>query len=397
MSPEKRTNIDLTEYESKSIHREMFTEEAGKLICKQHSSKVDISFPTPKTDNQWRLIAQGWVGLIPVNDEFSITIQPKVQLSNLFMMLEYAYDLDWMGYGVRDLKSLQDFYERIAHILALRFLDRTRKGLYRSYVDECRVLPYIRGRLDMDRIFNMPWEAEPKCHYQKHTADIEDNQLLAWTLFIIARSGLCSDRVLPTIRKAYRASYGMVSLKHFHPSDCLGRPYHRLNEDYKPLHALCRFFLEHTGPSHESGDRTMLSFLIEMNRLFERFVAQWLKKNLPDRYSIKAQEKVMIGEDSELYFNIDLVLYDNTNDQTLCVLDTKYKDKEKPSNNDIMQVVAYAESQDCNEAILIYPIHLTNPRDFNVGKIRVRTLGFPLNEDLEENGNKLKAEILRWS
>ncbi|MFO8056561.1 MAG: restriction endonuclease [bacterium] len=394
MTPQARTNLELMEYEPRFFPSEMIPEHVGKLIWQNHSSKVDINFPSPVTDNQWKLTAQGRVGLIPINDEFSITIQPKVQLSKLFRMLEYAYTLNWLGHGLRDLKSLKDFYERIAHILALRFLDRTIKGLYRSYVDECQVLPYVRGRLDMDRLIKMPWEAEPKCHYQKHTADIEDNQLIAWTLFVIARSGLCSDRVLPTIRKAYRSTHGLISLKQFHPSDCLGRLYHRLNEDYQALHALCRFFLEHTGPTHESGDRTMLSFLINMNSLFELFVAQWLKKNLPHRYSIRAQERVYIGEERDLYFDIDLVLYDNISDQTLCVLETKYKDHDKPSMDDISQVVAYAESRDCNEAILIYPIQLTSPVDVKVGKIRVRTLGYPLNEDLEEMGNKLKAEIL---
>ena len=32
--------------------------------------------------------------------------------------------------------------------------------------------------------------------------DIDENQILAWTLFIIARSGLCEDRVAPVVRKA---------------------------------------------------------------------------------------------------------------------------------------------------------------------------------------------------
>ena len=391
MISESRTRLDLVEYEPGLFDRDKIPDDVGRQIWQDHKSKLEVVFPSPVTDYKWKLTSQGWIGYIPASEDFSIVIQPKVPLSNLFRMLEYAYDIDWLGAGMTDLKSLKDFYESIAKILALRFMDRARKGLYRSYVDECRVLPFVRGRMDIDRLIQKPWEPEPKCHYQKHTPDIEDNQLIAWTLFIIARSGLC-ERTLPIIRKAYRATHGIISLRQFHPADCKGRLYHRLNEDYKPLHALCRFFLEHTGPSHEIGNRTMLPFLIDMNRLFEAFVEKWLTKHLSDRYSLRAQETVNIGDG--VNFRIDLVLYDSLDGQPLCVLDTKYKNRDKPSPEDIMQVVAYAESKGCTEAVLIYPIGLTSPLDVMVGKIRVRALGFDLSGELDEMGRKLITGIL---
>ena len=48
---------------------------------------------------------------------------------------------------------------------------------------------------------------------------------------------------------------------------CVGRTYNRLNADYEPMHALCRFFLENSGPAHARGDRSMLPFLVNMPRL----------------------------------------------------------------------------------------------------------------------------------
>ena len=57
--------------------------------------------------------------------------------------------------------------------------------------------------------------------------------------------------------------------------------YHRLNRDYEVLHALCRFFLENSGPAHSSGGHTFFPFLVDMAQLFERFVAGWLQKHLP--------------------------------------------------------------------------------------------------------------------
>jgi 5-methylcytosine-specific restriction enzyme subunit McrC len=57
------------------------------------------------------------------------------------------------------------------------------------------------------------------------------------------------------------------------PESCVGRTYNRLNADYEPMHALCRFFLENSGPTHERGDRSMFPFLVDMSRLYELFVA----------------------------------------------------------------------------------------------------------------------------
>ena len=115
----------------------------------------------------------------------------------------------------------------------------------------------------------MPWDVQLRCHFQEHTGDIEDNQILAWTLHTIARTGLCSERVLPAVRKAYRSLQGLLHSNRFPQKHCVKRLYHRLNEDYRPLHGLCRFFLEHTGPTNRPGDKSMLPFLINMALLFE--------------------------------------------------------------------------------------------------------------------------------
>ena len=205
---------------------------------------------------------------------------------------------------------------------------------------------------------------------------------------------MCTERVLPTVRRAYRALRGLVSVQPCSPQDCVGRLYNRLNDDYHPLHALCRFFLEHSGPSHEVGDRTVLPFLVNMARLYELFVAEWLKAHLPSNVSLSIQEKVDVGEGDVLSFNIDLVLYDAETGKARCVLDTKYKAKEKPEPDDVAQVVAYAEMKRCSEAILVYPTPLPRPLDEWVGNIRVQSIPFSLKGDLEAAGQSFLRRLL---
>jgi 5-methylcytosine-specific restriction enzyme subunit McrC len=77
----------------------------------------------------------------------------------------------------------------------------------------------------------------------------------------------------------------------------------------------------------------------------------------------------------------------------LAVLDTKYKREPKPSADDVAQVVAYATRKACKNAVLIYPRTLDAAKDFYVGGVRVRSLGFPLDADLEEGGMRLLAAL----
>ncbi len=383
--------IELVEYKSALFERDHISYELGKSLWQNYRQQICVDFPDPSTNNQWRLTSTGWVGHIPLTTEFHVALQPKVALSNLFYMLEYAYQLKSFHLleGLINCQSLAEFYEQLAYILAKRVLDRGRKGFYRAYVPQTEQLPYLRGRLDMPHTMRSPERVKLKCHYQDHTADLEENQILVWTLLSILGTGLCTERVLPTIRRAYRTLQGLVTVRPYSAQACVNRLYNRLNNDYRPLHALCRFFLEQSGPGHQLGKRAMLPFLVDMARLFELFVAEWLSTHPPVGLKLEKQKRVNIDEAGKLYFEIDLVLSDRTTGTTRYVLDTKYKIPAKPATDDISQVVSYAVAKRCQDAILIYPKPLNPSFEATVGDIRVRTLAFDLQGDLEMAGVKL--------
>lgn len=384
--------IEITEYQSKYFNRSDISQECGIALLK-YKKEVDIDFPTPKTGDKWKLTAKGCVGYIPVNADFAVKINPKVPIKNLFGMLEYAYNLKSFKFldGLMTCDSVEDFYNQLADILAEKIIERCRKGLYRSYVPKTEKLTYIRGRLNVQEIIKKPWDVKLQCTYQEHTADIIDNQILFWTLFHIGHSGFCSDKVSQIVRKAYHAMQGMVSLKICDAKDCLERNYHRLNNDYYTLHQLCRFFLDNSIPSHEHGQNTSLPFLVNMAKLYEMFVAEWLRENLPPHLTLKTQERIII--DKNIYFQTDLIIYDAQTLTPKYILDTKYKNPENISKNDLAQVVAYAVSKHCSEAVLVYPTVLNNPFNQYVGNIKVRGLTFSLDDNLEDGGKAFLKQL----
>ena len=252
-----------------------------------------------------------------------------------------------------DSDSIRELYEHLASILAGRVLDRARRGLYRSYVSERDALPYLQGRLNVEEALARPHR----------------------------------------VRMAYHALRGSVSVRPFGPLDCMSRRYNRLNADYLPLHALCRFFLESSGPTHEPGGKLMLPFLVDMARLFELFVAEWLQQHLPRTVRLSPQDVVRIGSTGYVEFRIDLTLYDADSGTCLAVMDTKYKITDTPTSDDVAQIVAYAVARGARTGVLIYPRRLSRPFRAEVGGISVHAVSLPIDGDVEAGGQGFVEEI----
>jgi len=393
----QRQILELVEYGAPlRLPAARLSQANGELLWRAYEPKgyLTVQFPGPKTGGEWELRSGGWVGYLPVSADLGVALRPKVPLGNLFRMLEYAYRLKSFRLmnDLIDSESLGEFYGRLAHILANRVLDRARRGLYRVYIGYRERLPYVRGRLDTLAALRRHWDVSLDCEYEEHTADIEDNQILAWTLLCVARSGVCSEQVQSAVRKAYRAVQGIVAPLPISPRACVRRLYNRLNDDYEPMHGLCRFLLENTGPTHQTGDHTMIPFVVNMAQLFELFVAEWLRAHLPEGLVLKTQEPVPLSEDG-LRFEIDLVIYERGADAARCVVDTKYKAPDQPSPDDIAQVIAYAQAKGCTEAILAYPRPLPKPLVTVIGGIRVRSLGFELDGDLGDAGHRFLSAL----
>jgi 5-methylcytosine-specific restriction enzyme subunit McrC len=387
--------IDLTEYQATNLERGQLTDEEALLLYRD--TRFSIEFPTPANGHVYSLTSLGWVGHIPIGETTLVRIASKVPIDNIFGMLEVAYRLKSFRFleGETEVESLDDIYTSLASVLAQRVLDRARKGTYRAYVQRDENLRTVRGRIDVVRNLPNLIGGKPQifCQYRELTPDIEDNQLVLWTLFIASRMALARESVRSQVRQAYRTLAGSVSVVSFRPEDCIGRLYQRLNADYEPLHALCRFLLEHGSPAMRAGDRSFLPFQLDMARLFELFVAEWLNANAPPALQVRAQHHVKLKGDGDLSFQIDLCFLDRATGLPFAVLDTKYKASGSPSESDVQQVVAYAVELGAKRAILIYPSTETKLISFKVGPIEVSTATFDLSLNPDVAGEAFLAQL----
>jgi 5-methylcytosine-specific restriction enzyme subunit McrC len=352
-----RRTLDLREEEVGRFPRAMLLD--AEVLALIRSDKFDVEPASPFNDYTYGLRSRGWVGQIPVGEDLLVRVSPKVPVANLFRMLEVAYNLRSFRLfdGEIQIESLEDVYERIVSILARRLLDRARKGLYRSYIDEGDDLPYVRGSIDIVGAMLNGIRGIPRipCFYEEHTADLEDNRILLWTLHQVRRQALRQEKVKIELDRARRALAGAITLEQCSPTDCVNRLYHRLNADYAPMHGLCRFILEQTGPGVRSGDQAFIPFELNMPQLFETFVAEWLRANSLPGVTVRCQHNAQLDANFEMKIHVDIVLSEERSQCPIAVLDTKYKTSELPSESDIYQIAFYARELQVNRAMLVYP------------------------------------------
>lgn len=387
--------LHLTEYQAATFAPDQLAPEPSLRIWRRYGRQIQVEFPSPQTEGGWRLTSQGWVGLAPVTPALTLAIAPRVPVSNLFAMLDYAWDLrsfhllDGLAAGA----TVGDAVARLAHILARRVLALAQRGFVGAYHERTEARATVRGRIEIPPLARRPWQPQPTCTFADYTRDTLAQRALLWTLHCILHSPICIPAIQPNVRQAYRALSGVTTLTPVTVAELDELSYHRLNDDYRPLHALCRCFLSHTGPALGEGATPMLPFLVHMPRLFERFVATWLAAHMPEPIIIQPQARIPLA-DGRVTFVADGVWRNRATGHALGVFDTKYLDDPQPSTDAIAQVVAYARAVGCRHSLLIAPVAPTPPLDLLVGDIRVRTLAFPLAGDLDAAGQDVLAAIV---
>ncbi len=354
---------------------------AGEAIARRvhaaHRASFELQEPSALTGADWAVRSCGLVGYLPVDDGLALRIAPKVPVRSLLAMLDLALDLDslrWHETLTRE-DTVGGLFDVLALVLARQIGSRVRKGLHRAYVEERDELQLVRGRVAPRESMGRQLRGATGlvCDFETLTEDLLDNQILLWTLERLRRSSLGSPEVRHEVRASHRLLAACLSMVPVRPEDC-ARSYSQLNADYRPMHALCRLLLEACGASGGAGAAETVPFTLWMPALFERYVARWLDRELRD---VLVDPHVGIPLDAGLRYDADIVLRDRATRRPLAVLDTKYKDTDRPAPADVQQVVFYATVLGCRDAVLIYPRPVP-ALDLRAGPVRVRTVGVDL-------------------
>ena len=303
----------------------------------------------------WELTARQYVGAIVLSD-LRVIIESKVGLQNLFYMLTYAHDLADFRKEVVQLAAGDDVFEFIVVIFLRQVEQLVQRGIYRAYITEEDNYPFLRGRLVLaDHLQRNALHVQR--FYQRiseFTADVLENHILRYTLGLLSRLEYRERDLRQQIRRVASA-FAEVSLMPIAPADCDRVVYTRLNAAYRTRINLARLLIQHLSLEGRAGSTEFASYLLDMNKVFELFVARFLASHFASHSSLQVeiQPDIWLDTDRQEKGIPDIVL--RRDGCPFLVLDTKYKTfHSKPDEADRNQMVTYCHTLGLPRGILIY-------------------------------------------
>lgn len=344
--------LRLSEFESRVVE---LSSEALAYLHATFPHQLEVT--STGEPNHYLLTARHHVGSIRGPD-IEIRIEPKVGTVGLFYMIGYAHSLLQLGRERIDHDQAEDVYDLLLLVLTGQLEELVLRRLRRGYVERSEDLPVVRGRLLIDQVLRRPAATSMRipCRHEEFTADLLHNQVIRHTLEMLPfPRDLALARRLRRLRSAFR----FATRKRFAPSDIDSLDYDRLTDHYEPIHRLCRLLLEASGVGEREGGHPFATFLIDMNKLFERFVAEWLRAHLPSEYLLDTQVHDYLDRGHNIPVIPDLVL--RRRGEIVLVADTKYKRVREgaPGASDAYQLLAYCRTLGVRTGVLIYPNRLT--------------------------------------
>lgn len=340
--------IELIEYETTTV--ELAQGQAQRLAARGRG--VITVQPAGKAD-RYSITAQNLVGTLVV-DDLRVLIRPKIRPENLFLLLEVGLDENAWRQEAFDYANKADLLPSVVAFYARTLETTLARGLLRSYQHREDRLVALRGRIDMVAQFRQAGIALPvACRYDEYTPDIAENRYLK----AATRLALRVPRVDPEDRR--RLLQQVASLEdvadEFMRADYLDRiPITRLNAHYQPALRLARLLLENLTLADQRGQHAASSFVVDMNRLFENFVTQRLRRALRGHLEVHSQSKRHLDTRQQVPIRPDLVFRKQGHE--VYVADIKYKltDDARARTSDYYQLLAYTTAMDLPEGVLIY-------------------------------------------
>ncbi|MBE0471866.1 MAG: restriction endonuclease [Methyloprofundus sp.] len=369
---EERQEIDIPI--SEIVH------EGGKLnILPNVKNYFSIDYK-PKND-KLSLVAGGFIGLIPINNELAIQIKPKFSISNLTRIVAVAEDnFNTLSFFSKKYQENENFspvvFEFMAECLANELQTLEAEGLLKDYLLKKEESHKIRGRINVNDSIKSLWSHG---HFNKasisffdFTPDNPFNRLIKFTLkFCIEELNLINSPK-NSLRQSlieYYSIFDAVSLDH--SLHCFDDVFSAIESDkvtalrkyYVNICEICRLIVNRTGVSFdEDGDDIDLnSFTLDMATTFEKYLLNSIRINreiFPENTVIldgnkegrkKLYNQPSIGKGDA---KPDIILKAGINN-TKIIADAKYKTKSK--DTDRYQVISHALSYNAKIAVLILP------------------------------------------
>ncbi len=324
-----------------------------------------------------------WVGVIQVPG-LQVEILPKIDevdfngkdgketqaRSNLLYMLSVAGQVPVRE---RDVARLASRKASLSETLAAIFADRLRhellRGPERAYIRREENLRKFKGKLLIAQQVrrNAAHRERFYCRFEEFSEDTLMNRI-----FRAACRVLLNATHTPSTQDRLRHCLLLLDgvedvFVHDELFDQITIT--RQNERFADVLHFCRLILQGLSPTVQAGRERSFSLLFDMNRVFEDFIAAFLKKQVMPLFNneyrlysqAKSQQRHLMNRDTDqggvLLLKPDILIKSKaSNGDQQFVLDTKWKQfSGKVGRNDLYQIYAYTKRYECQRSVLLYP------------------------------------------
>jgi McrBC 5-methylcytosine restriction system component len=299
--------------------------------------------------------AGGWVGSV-VTEHLRVVLRPHALApGTVAAMLAEAE-----GVAPREADAAvgDDLYAWLARRLCDEIARLAARGLRPEYVTRLRTGDPIRGEIAFERWLgpSSPTEGRtPPCRVRERTLDGPEHRLLASALAAVAGSPALD----PPLRRRAATLVRRFGEAADAPPPPPGARYRR-SGPFAPYAAALDLSLLLLGGLRgwsAEGVRRGTGFLVNVDRLLERWLFRRVRRTLPPRWTLREQEHLVLARDNRKQLDrfVDAIVRDEAG-RVVAVLDAKNKlfaRGRPPPRDDVHQVFSYAAASAARRACLL--------------------------------------------
>lgn len=354
---------------------------------------------------------RNYVGLIQISDNYQIQILPKISFCNgedannqntkrvFLKMLCSMKDFKGKAFNSAAMKSgKMNLYEIFINMYIQEARKLVKHGIKSAYIRQEDNLKYCKGKLLINQHLrhNIAHKERFCVAYDEFLQDRPENRLVKSTLLKLQKQTASAENS-KEIRQML-AMFEMVKPSVNYQKDFLRSVIDRTTQDYKMLIPWSKVFLMGKSFTTFSGDKNARAMLFPMEKVYESYVAQQVKKVFtPAGWSVTSQDRSHYLFNCKFGLRPDIVL---RKDSRVVVMDTKWKMLEDNSGanygikqSDMYQMYVYSKKYKTSDIWLLYPaneeMRVREQIFFDSGDGTVVKLHFVNLDNIEDNMKEL--------
>ncbi len=321
---------------------------------------------------------KNYVGLIQMKNGYQVQIFPKISFDSdedtgnketkrIFLnMLKSMKDFPSKVFSDANLKvEKMNLYEIFINMYLQEVRNLVKHGIKSSYVNQEDNLKFYKGKLLTNKHIktNMVHKERFYVSYDEFHPNRSENRLIKSTLLKLQH--LTTSAKNSKDIKQLLTAFELVDISTNYTKDFSNIIIDRNTKDYDMLMKWSRVFLLNKSFSTFSGDSKSRALLFPMEKVYESYVAKYMKKILGEEgWEVSSQDKgYYLFNEPRRQFKLrpDIVCI---NGDRIVIMDTKRKrliDRESSnygiSQSDMYQMYAYSKKYHAPEIWLLYPLN----------------------------------------